>query len=80
MWDLLASVIHMEFNEGVVYPDIAKSSVNKEGDKTSEEETKCFKSKDQTSLKNSGEGMTQSQQRWRWLSLQQHSMPSSLRH
>eukprot|EP00957_Ditylum_brightwellii_P071182 5410604-Ditylum_brightwellii.AAC.1 len=40
-----------EFDNSVVHPDIAKNSVNKEGDKTSEEETKRFESKDQTSSK-----------------------------
>eukprot|EP00957_Ditylum_brightwellii_P156282 11895027-Ditylum_brightwellii.AAC.2 len=43
VWVLLASMIHMESIEGVMHLDNVKSSVNKEGYKTLEEETKCTK-------------------------------------
>eukprot|EP00957_Ditylum_brightwellii_P211027 15365682-Ditylum_brightwellii.AAC.1 len=36
----------MDFGKGTVHPDNLKSSVNIEGDKTSEEETKCFELND----------------------------------
>eukprot|EP00957_Ditylum_brightwellii_P157214 11965372-Ditylum_brightwellii.AAC.1 len=56
---LLASMTYMEFDEGAVHLlDNAKSNENEEGDKTSEEETKCFESNDSTSLKSSGEETT----------------------
>eukprot|EP00957_Ditylum_brightwellii_P043130 3267933-Ditylum_brightwellii.AAC.1 len=56
----------MEFNKDVAHWNSVKSSVNKGRDETSVEETKCFESNDQTSLKSSGEEMASWGQRWKW--------------